>query len=106
MIKDYRRAIANQATVSGIPLVGAARAETLNAQAPPGFHPQDLLAGAQTVLILARPLPRAVFSTPPEFNHLFYVRSFLTNYAVMDQAVHDAALILEDAGYPALPLPS
>jgi epoxyqueuosine reductase len=86
-------------------IIGAASAEALNAAAPEGFRPKDLLPGAKTVLVLARPLPLAVFQVPGEKN-AFYQRSSYTHYLIMDQLANDVCLLLQQAGYRSLPVPS
>ena len=89
-----------------IPVMGAASAAEINKKAPPGFRPEDLLTGAKTVIILAKPLPLAVFLTDDKYKNMFYVRSFATYYAIMDKAANVISLMLEAAGYLSLPVPS
>lgn len=86
-------------------LMGAAPAEKLNSMAPEGFRPKDLLPGAKTVLIFAQPLPLAVFQVPGE-NKAFYQRSSYIHYILMDKLANDLSLLLQNAGYQSLPIPS
>jgi len=86
-------------------LIGAASAEALNASAPEGFRPKDLMPSAKAVLVLARPLPLTVFQVPKE-NNAFYQRSSYTHYLIMDQLANDLCLLLQQAGYRSLPVPS
>ncbi len=86
-------------------LMGAASAEELNKVAPEGFRPKDLLPNAKTVLIFAQPLPLAVFQVPGENNN-FYQRSSYTHYLIMDKLANDLSLMIQQAGYASLPIPS
>ncbi len=90
----------------GIPIAGAASAARLNAAAPPGFRPSDLLPGAKTVIVMARPLPVSVFQTAGRYDHAFYVSAFAAYYGLMDEAASAACLVMERAGFPSLPVPS
>ena len=85
--------------------MGAASAEKLNAAAPEGFRPKDLLPNAKTVLVFAQPLPLAVYQVPGE-NKAFYQRSSYIHYLLMDKLANDLSLIIQQAGYPSLPIPS
>ncbi|HON58581.1 MAG TPA: hypothetical protein P5040_05700 [Smithella sp.] len=85
--------------------MGAASAEALNAAAPKGFRPEDLLPGAKTVLVFARPLPQAVFQVPGELS-AFYQRAAYTLYLITDKLANDLCLLLQQAGYRSLPVPS
>lgn len=90
-----------------IPLHGAADAETLNRLAPEGFRPTDLLPGAKTAIILARPLPVSVFRAPRHNRHYSsYTSTFHTYYHAMNDTVATICTMLETAGYAALPIPS
>lgn len=86
-------------------LMGAAAAEKLNAGAPEGFRPKDIMPGAKTVLVFARPLPLAVYQVPAE-NNAFYQRSSYIQYLMMDKLANDLSLMIQQAGYPSLPVPS
>jgi len=86
-------------------LMGAAQAEVLNALAPEGFRPENFLPSAKTVLVLAQPLPLAVFLAPGE-NNRFYQRSSYIHYLLMDKLTNDLSLMIQQAGHPSLPIPS
>jgi epoxyqueuosine reductase len=86
-------------------LMGAALAEELNTAAPEGFRPRDLLPNAKTVLVFAQPLPLAVYLVPGENNN-FYQRSSYTHYLIMDKLANDLSLMIQQAGYQSLPIPS
>lgn len=90
-----------------IPLMGAADAERLNETAPAGFRPEDLLPGAKTVLIFAKPLPLSVFSAPSSNGlHSFYITAYKAYYQLFDALAVKASLILQEEGYESLPIPS
>ncbi|MBU2490101.1 MAG: hypothetical protein KKA60_11990 [Proteobacteria bacterium] len=90
----------------GIPISGAASAARLDETAPPGFRPSDLLPGAKTVLIMARPLPVSVFQTEKAYDNAFYVNAFAAYYGLMDEAASAACLAMERQGFASLPVPS
>jgi epoxyqueuosine reductase len=90
----------------GITIVGSADAQALNAKAPEGFRPKDLLDGARSVLIFAKQLPTSVFLTPKSMDNMFYTRAAYTYYQLMDSIASTVSLMLENAGHLALPIPS
>jgi epoxyqueuosine reductase len=90
----------------GIPILGAARADELNRRAPEGFRPQDMMPGAKSVLIFAKPLPQAVFQTPVNLDNMFYTRSAYTYYQLMDSVANSVCLMLEGEGFLSLPIPA
>lgn len=87
-------------------LMGAARAETLNASAPHGFRPMDLMPEAKSVLVFAKPLPLSVFLTPEYVKNTFYQRSAYMYYLLMDKLADETSVLIQDAGYLALPIPA
>lgn len=87
-------------------LMGVARADAINATAPEGFRPRDLMPGAKSVIVFARQLPFAVYLAPRELNNAFYQRSAYTHYIIMDGLANRASLLIQDAGHLALPVPS
>jgi len=87
-------------------LMGAARAETLNASAPHGFRPMDLMPEAKSVLVFAKPLPLSVFLTPDNVRYTFYQRSAYVYYLLMDKLAVEASMLIQDAGFLALPIPA
>lgn len=86
-------------------LMGAAPAEALNNLAPEGFRPKDLMPAAKTLLVFAQPLPLSVFQVPGE-NKSFYQRSSYIHYLMMDKLANDLSLMLQQAGFSSLPIPS
>ena len=86
-------------------LMGAASAEELNVAAPERFRPKDLMPAAKTILVFAQPLPLAVFLAPGE-THNFYQRSSYIHYLMMDKLANDLSLMIQQAGYQSLPIPS
>ncbi len=106
MSKDVVGSVQRQIKQKGIPITAVAAAEELNRKAPEGFRPEDLLPGAKSMLIFAKPLPLAVYLAPNDPDFLFYTRSFLTSYQVMDETANAVCLTLEEAGFLSLPLPA
>lgn len=90
-----------------IPVMGVASAARLNAKAPEGFRPMDHLPEAQSVLIFAKPLPVSVFTAPRQNKfHAFYTAAFHSYYQAMNETMNNLCLMLEDAGFSSLPIPS
>ena len=109
MDNDIINSVRQYIKKKNIPIIGAARAEALNQKAPPEFRPEDLLPGSKSILIYAKPLPGTVYLTPNTTNnsfYTFYTRSYLTNYKIIDETSDTACYMLEEAGYPSLPIPS
>ncbi len=86
---------------NGARLVGVASVERFEG-APAGHHPADILPGAKSVVVCARPIPAGVFDGPA------------TSYQSVMDAVHrqldllatQMALFLEGEGGKAVPVPS
>ena len=82
-------------------MVGVAPVERFEG-APDGHHPADILAGAASVVVCAKPIPSGVFDGPA------------TSYQIAMDAVHleldllatQVALFLEGEGGKAVPVPS
>jgi epoxyqueuosine reductase QueG len=89
-----------------VPVFAAVDAEVLNQSAPEGFRPMDYLPEAKSMLILAKPLPASVFSTDNDPLYAFYTRAFTTYYHLMNEAASGISLMLEEAGFASLPVPS
>jgi epoxyqueuosine reductase len=106
MKKSLIRNIETYVQDQGIPILGAASAEDLNSTAPEGFRPQDMMPGAKSVLIFAKPLPQAVFQTPVNLDNMFYTRSAYTYYQLMDSVANSVCLMLEGEGFLSLPIPA
>lgn len=87
-------------------LMGAASAVALNAQAPEGFRPMDMMPGARSVIVFARPLSRAAFLVPEALGNKHYQRSAYVHYLLMDLLAEKACLGIQEAGWQALPIPS
>ncbi len=84
-------------------LMGVARADTLNEKAPAGFRPEDLMQGARSVLVLAKPLSLGVFLAD---GTMFYQRSAHSYYTLMDEAANMISSMIEKTGSRALPVPA
>ena len=86
---------------NGAELVGVAPVERFEG-APASHHPTDILPGAKSVVVCARPIPVGVFDGPA------------TSYQIVMDAVHlqldllatQVALFLEREGGKAIPVPS
>lgn len=103
VIKNIQMLLENR----GVPIHGVADAERLNRTAPEGFRPEEVLPGARSVVILAKPLPLSVFQTPRNNGfYSFYTSAFHTYYQATNEAANSACLMLETAGHAALPIPS
>ncbi|MDY6905562.1 MAG: hypothetical protein SWH61_12855 [Thermodesulfobacteriota bacterium] len=103
MIEDVNHYLEQKA----IPVSGVADARILNEKAPEGFRPQEMLAGARTVLVAANPLPLSVFQAPRNNGiYSFYTAAFHTYYQMMNEAMNNLCLMIQEAGHAALPLPS
>jgi epoxyqueuosine reductase QueG len=90
-----------------VPIMGAADASKLDEKAPEGFRPCDLLPGAKTVLIFAKPLPLSIFAAPGTSGiHSFYVAAYKAYYKLFDDLAVKASLALQDSGFDSLPIPS
>jgi epoxyqueuosine reductase len=87
-------------------LMGVARAESLNASAPHGYRPKDMMPGAKSVIVFAKSLPLAAFLVPESYNNMHYQRSAYMYYLLMDNIAGEASIKLQEAGYPALPIPA
>ncbi len=105
MSTDVVKAVKKRAEQEGA-FMGAARAETLNASAPHGFRPMDLMPEAKSVLVFAKPLPLSVFLTPENVGNTFYQRSAYMYYLLMDKLADETSLLIQDAGFLALPIPA
>jgi epoxyqueuosine reductase QueG len=86
-------------------LVGFAPVDRFE-NAPEGHHPGDLCRRAATVIVLARPLPRGMLSSPRYPLYALH-RAYHSVYPRLDNEGLDLALFLEtEAGVPAVPVPS
>lgn len=105
MKTDVVKAVKKVVQVEGM-LMGVARAEAMNREAPAGFRPMDIMEGAKSVIVFAKPLPQAVFVTPERFNHLFYQRAAYMYYHSMDHVADTASMLIQESGHAALPVPA
>jgi|GEM_PF-213338 len=105
MPTDVVKTVKKVAEQEGV-LMGVARAEMLNAEAPHGFRPMDLMPEAKSMLVFAKPLPLSVFLTPESVKNTFYQRSAYMYYLLMDKLADAASMLIQEAGYLALPIPA
>jgi epoxyqueuosine reductase len=85
----------------GADLVGVASVERF-AEAPAGHHPEDILPGAQTVVVCARRIPGGVLDGPATA----YQRAMDVAHAQLDLVASQVAICLEENGGRAIPVPS
>ena len=105
MSTDIVKAVKKMVEQEGV-FMGVAPAEDLNAEAPQGFRPMDLMPEAKSVLVFAKPLPLSVFLTPETNRHTFYQRSAYMYYLLMDKLALAASTLIQDAGHLSLPIPA
>ncbi len=90
-----------------IPIIRAASAEALNQKAPEGFRPKDYLPESKSVLIIAKPAPITVFTTPKNKDlYSFFISSYQSYYKYMNELTNLICMKLEKNGYPSLPIPT
>ncbi len=65
--------------------------------APPRHHPAEVMAGAKTVIVYGRAIPRGCFASPDHSFHFLH-RSYHTVYPYLDQVGFDLATLLEEEG--------
>ena len=86
----------------GADLVGVAQADSF-VKAPKGYHPEDLLQGAQSVIVMAMHLLDASFESAPS-------REYAITYNVANQELDRIAFhvskFLQNEGYRALQVPA
>jgi epoxyqueuosine reductase len=87
-------------------LMGVARAEALNEKAPEGFRPMDMMPSAKSVVVFAKSLPLAAFLVPDRFHNMHYQRSAYLYYLMMDRLAEEAAMLVQEGGCLALPIPA
>lgn len=90
------------ALASGADLCGVAGVERF-ADAPQGFHPRDIYTDCQSVVVLAKALPKGLAFVSPRivYNHAGDI-----NFAELDRIVFHTAMEIERMGGIAVPLPS
>ena len=94
-IKDF-------ALASGANLCGIAQVERF-ADAPQGFHPNDIYADCRSVVVLAKAMPKGLAFVSPR---LIYNHAGDINLAELDRIVFQTAMEIERMGGIAVPLPS
>ncbi len=95
-------AIRGRAMALGADLVGFAPV-TRFADAPPGFHPTDVLPGCRTVIVVAERFPASTLAGGSQAAYT-NVRNQLV--ARLDSVTFDLSVVLEGAGAAAIPIPS
>jgi epoxyqueuosine reductase len=98
---DLATELKQLALSNGLDLIGAAAIDRF-AEAPAGHHPEDILPGAKAVIVGARRIPAGVLVGPGTAYH----RALEVVHAQLDFAAARAALLLEDSGGRATPVPA
>ena len=90
-----------------IPMIGVASAESLNATAPVGFRPMDVMPNAKSVIIFAKPSPLMNYTTPSNHEvYSFYTASYHTYYRMSNEVANSICYMLQEKGHAALAIPS
>ncbi len=103
---EIMEAIKERLASKEIPIFGIASAAKLDQKAPEGYRPCDVLEGARSVIILAKPLPLQVFLTKEDHLSKYYTMAFTSYYGILNEAAISLSLMFEDAGHLSMPLPS
>lgn len=72
-------------------------------QAPKGFHPEDILPQAKSVVVFAKQFPKGVFNAKTNAPYTL-IRDSLMH--TIDAIAIDIVMAIESAGYTAVPIPS
>lgn len=94
--------IKQQAARLGANLCGIANVDRF-ADAPAGFHPTDIYADCQSVVVIARAMPKGLTKVSPR---LIYGHGNELAKERVDICVQDLAMAMETQGCIAVPLPS
>jgi len=95
-------AIKQQSLLLGADLCAIASVDRF-ADAPPGFHPTDILEEAQSVIVLATRFPASALLSP---SPALYTFAILQSAAQMDAITFKIATELDSLGCSALPIPA
>src|SRR3989304_1779549 len=99
MIIDKIKAIANH---GGVPVLGVSPAAAM-AGSPPGYRPEDLLPGAQSLICFGIPVPEGVYH-PFTYSTETVWRSQNLIYRCLDMLSVRIAGLLEESGEKAVPI--
>lgn len=73
------------------------------AEAPEGFHPCDVLRGAESVIVFGKPFPKSVFMGDMYAPYMLFRENLLR---AVDEIAVKLSMAIERAGGSALPIPS
>ncbi len=90
------------AAKAGADLCGIAPVSRFS-QAPPGFGPTDIWSDARSVMVVAKRVPEGALLAPGPVPYKF---GYDTTLQAVSMLMYDLALVLQDAGAPAVPVPS
>jgi epoxyqueuosine reductase QueG len=102
-LNSLKQDIKDKAQELGADLVGIASVDRF-AKAPDGFKPIDLMPDAQSVVVLAKSVPKEIIKNSQSLSS--YVNAFETTTRLLDQIALDLAIYLEKQGGRALPVPA
>jgi epoxyqueuosine reductase len=74
-------------------------------EAPEEHHPSRICKDAETVIVYAKTIPKALLSSPSYSLYLLH-RCYHTVYPYLDEVGLELANYIESNGYPAVPVPS
>jgi epoxyqueuosine reductase QueG len=94
--------IKSLAAKAGADLCGVAPVSRFS-QAPPGFAPTDIWAGARSVVVVARRLPEGAMRAPGPVPYTWASEATLTE---VFRLTRDLAILIEDKGVKTVPVPS
>lgn len=86
----------------GASLVGFANADAM-ADAPEGYRPTDIMPAARGLVVLAKALPKGVVASN---NSVVYTANHNHVLKHMDELAHEVALLIEELGAVAMPIPA
>lgn len=99
---ELKEEIKAAALIKGADLVGVATVDRF-AEAPPGFHPTDIMPAARTVLVMACKIPdRLVCGCLPTA----LTNAYQTLHRRLDDIACSLAVLVERKGGQALPIPA
>ncbi len=102
MLKEKVKELAMQ---KGVQTIGVASAERLNAEAPPGYRPEDNLPGTNSIIVYLLPWPQPLTERLPE-SRAVYSRIMLTINNISDALGWEMALLFQEQGFQAYPIPN
>jgi len=94
--------VKSMAAIAGADLCGVAPVSRFSG-APPGFAPADIWSGAKSVVVVAKRLPEGALRAPGPVPYTWAGEATLSAVFALTR---ELAILLEDAGVAAVPIPS